>query len=82
MLIRIKRIAPRTASDEVRMVSQILWKQAERGEKRAKSEELCRVEELCDHLNDMSFEDVNKDRFYFVTETFNYFIKNFIICSI
>jgi len=56
----IKRIAPRTASDEVRMVSQILWKQAERGEKRAKSEELCRVEELCDHLNDMSFEDVNK----------------------
>ena len=50
------------------MVSQILWKQAERGETRAKSEELCRVEELCDHLNDKSFEDVTKDRFYFVEE--------------
>ena len=66
--MRIKRIAPRTASDEVRMVSQILWKQAERGEKRAKSEELCRVEELCDLLNDMSFEDVNKDRFNLVLD--------------
>lgn len=30
------------------------------GDKRDKSEELCRVEELCDHLKDMKFEDVHK----------------------
>ena len=55
-----KRIAPRTASDEVRMVSQILWKREEMGESRSASEDMCRVDELCDHLRDMKFEDVHK----------------------
>ena len=48
------------ANDEIRMVSQILWKKERMGEQRDRSEALCRVEELCDHLNDMKFEDVHK----------------------
>jgi SET and MYND domain-containing protein len=42
------------------MVSQILWHKAQQKGERTKSEELCRVDELCDHLNDMNFEDVQK----------------------
>ena len=30
------------------------------GEQRCISEKLCKVEELCDHLKDMKFEDVHK----------------------
>jgi len=56
----IKRIAPRVANDEIRMVSQILWKRERMGEQRCISEKLCKVEELCDHLKDMKFEDVHK----------------------
>lgn len=55
-----KRIAPRVANDEVRMVSQILWRQADLKGKRSSSEGLCKVDELCDHLKDMKFEDVHK----------------------
>ena len=42
------------------MVSQILWKRERMGEQRCISEKLCKVEELCDHLKDMKFEDVHK----------------------
>jgi len=56
----VRRIAPRVANDEVRMVSQILWRQAELKGKRSSSESLCKVDELCDHLKDMKFEDVHK----------------------
>ena len=56
----IKRIAPRVANDEIRLVSEILWKKEKLGEERCKSETMCRVEELCDHLKDMKFEDVHK----------------------
>ena len=56
----IKRIAPRVANDEIRMVSEILWKKEKLGDERCKSEAMCRVEELCDHLKDMKFEDVHK----------------------
>ena len=42
------------------MVSQILWRQAELKGKRSSSESLCKVDELCDHLKDMKFEDVHK----------------------
>ena len=59
-LSKIQRIAPRVANDEIRMVSQILWKRERMGEQRCISEKLCKVEELCDHLKDMKFEDVHK----------------------
>ena len=69
----IQRIAPRCANDEIRLVSQILWKREQLGDTRDKSEQLCQVEELCDHLKDMKFEDVHKvEENSKVSSTLNY----------